>query len=159
MTGLLFSPALPFGVSHFVVLFPLFLLLLLLWVSWWRERGIKGFFPVRLRHPFALGTSVCAYAGVSVLCVFSVYVRFGADSAGESWNNLRWGGSIFKFWLADYYPIQICTIPKWYYTFSCTGAVYPFKWTFISHVLKQRPWKCTIQRCLPGTEGFYSSGL
>lgn len=71
-------------------------------------------------------------------------------------------GSILKRWHVDYYSIQlhqICTIPKWYYTSLSSRLIYPFKWTFISHVVKGRPWRCSIQRCLPGIKGFYSLGI
>ena len=47
--------------------------------------------------------------------------------------------SVLKRWHVDYYSIQlhqICTIPKWYYTSLSSRVIYPFKWTFISHVVK-----------------------
>ena len=88
------------------------------------------------------------------MCVYTVCVSDRALTQPAKCRNilLHWIGTILKRWHEDYYSIwlhQICTIPKWYYTSLSSRVVYPFKWTFISHVLKQRPWRGTIQRRLP----------
>lgn len=110
--------------------------------------------PVSLRHHLTLRICVCVYERAPV-CVYTVCVCDRALTQPVKCRNilLHWIGTILKRWHEDYYSIwlhQICTIPKWYYTSLSSRVIYPFKWTFISHVLKQRPWRGTIQSRLPG---------
>ena len=113
--------------------------------------------PVSLRHHLTLRICVCVYECAPV-CVYTVCVCDRALTQPAKCRHilLHWIGTILKRWHEDYYSIwlhQICTIPKWYYTSLSSQVIYPFKWTFISHVLKQRPWRGAIQSRLPGIWG------
>lgn len=100
---------------------------------------------------------ICVYEHVT--CVYTACICDRALTQPVNRRNilLQWIGFILKRWHGDYYSIQlhqICTVPKWYYTSLSGWVIYPFKWTFISHILKQRPWRCTIQGCLPNIGDF-----
>lgn len=135
-----------------------------------REREEQGviFSPLQRTLSASGSPSLCVSlfvwecVSVCCVCVYTVCMHDGALTQLVSrWNILlQWTGFLLKRWHGDYYSIrlhQIGTIPNWYYTSLCSWVIYPLKWTFISHIVKRRSWRCTIQRCLPYIDGFQSS--
>lgn len=98
--------------------------------------------PASLQRPLTLCMCICVYERVT--CVYTACMCDRVLTQPVNLRNipLQWIGFILKRLHGDYYSIQlhqICTVPKWYYTSLSSWVIYPFKWTFISHVLKQRP--------------------